>query len=129
MNQGSSIVELDPANASAFMSQSQHQQNIDALNQSQDNSYIDVPSTPAVPYTITQRKAAAASLFEYDADAPDITLPASVPPGEMVELVKKQNRENRKRLKKVRGCLFFSAAFIVLYFLTRSSAPRPPLEP
>ncbi|GMH64054.1 hypothetical protein TL16_g03877 [Triparma laevis f. inornata] len=100
LNQGSSIVELDPANASAFMSQSQHQQNIDALNQSQDNSYIDVPSTPAVPYAITQRKAAAASLFEYDADAPDITLPASVPPGEMVELVKKQNRENRKRLKK-----------------------------
>ncbi|GMH79535.1 hypothetical protein TrST_g4562 [Triparma strigata] len=101
LNQGSSVVELDPANTSAFMEQPLHQQqNIDTLNQSQDNSYIDVPTTPAVPYAITQRKAAAASLFEYDADAPDITLPASVPPGEMVELVKKQNRENRKRLKK-----------------------------
>jgi hypothetical protein len=55
----------------------------------------------SVPYLISQRKAAAASLFSYDGDAPEPqTSPAKVSADEMVALVKKQNRENRKRDKR-----------------------------
>ena len=58
------------------------------------------PSRAHTPYLITQRKDAAASLFSYDADAPEEKPPVRVVADEMVELVKKQNRENRKRLKE-----------------------------
>ena len=50
----------------------------------------------SVPYLITQRKAAAASLFSYDGEYRDSKPgPSAVPPTVMVALVKAQNRAKR----------------------------------
>jgi len=68
------------------------------LDETMGHSSTDKPSSRAhTPYLITQRKSAAASLFEYDQNAPDMGGPVKVDPDEMVQLVKKQNRDARRR--------------------------------
>ena len=47
---------------------------------------LDMPRTPSVPYAITQRKSAAASLFTYDNNAPDYNPPVARSADEMVEV-------------------------------------------
>mmetsp|Transcript_18249 Transcript_18249/g.37953 ORF Transcript_18249/g.37953 Transcript_18249/m.37953 type:complete len:669 (-) Transcript_18249:12-2018(-) len=60
----------------------------------------DGPSRAHTPYLITKRKSAAASLFEYDENAPDLDGPVKVDPDEMVNLVKRQNRDARRRQRE-----------------------------
>jgi hypothetical protein len=77
----------------------------------------DGPSRAHTPYLITQRKSAAASLFEYDENAPDVISPAKVDPDEMVTLVKKQNRAARRRQREEESRL------------KKASQPAPPRLP